>query len=112
MTSIALGWQATIFFTVPSIEIPATHEVCPLYFVRSGDIWLDVDWEGDDDGVEHVRPTFQDVGNNGFYWSSRTHKSYSDYSYSLFYSAYVSPSNYGSRYNAFSLRCLSTVLDR
>ena len=64
----------------------------PLYFVRSG----------------YVRSgSLRRAGNYGYYWSSTAYSSTS-YAYFLyFYSGFVNPSGYGSRYNGFSVRCLA-----
>ena len=64
----------------------------PLYFVRSGDVYSG---------------SLRYAGNVGLYWSSTAYSSAS-YAYSLhFYSGYVDPSNYSSRYAGFSVRCLA-----
>ena len=75
--------------------------------MRSGDIWLD------DDGNDYLEPTFEYAGHDVWYWSSRSYKSYIGSSHNLrFESTSVSPSDDYDRFYAFSLRCLSTVLDR
>ena len=70
--------------------------------MRSGE-WYD--GEDADDGPLEV------AGSYGFYWSSRA---YSDISngYHLELSSDTTPFSSSGRYVAFSLRCLSTVLDR
>ena len=72
--------------------------------MRSGEVWVS------DDGI-----TFDLAGFAGNYWTSLANGS-SWGSHLLTFGSDVDPS-YGDyddayRYNAFSLRCLSTVLDR
>ena len=65
----------------------------PLYFVRSGYVY-----PGDN---------LNYAGNSGYYWSGRAYSS--SYAHQLFFSSsYVDPSsNYGTRYGAFSVRCVA-----
>ena len=47
-----------------------------------------------------------DAGYGGYYWSSVSHSS--DYAYGLYFGpGGVVPSNYGSRYAGFSVRCVA-----
>ena len=94
------GWQLpgsfralTNAYSINSNAAGSTALVsAPLYFVRSG----------------YVRSgSLRRAGNYGYYWSSTAYSSTS-YAYFLyFYSGFVNPSGYGSRYNGFSVRCLA-----
>ena len=81
--------------------------------MRSGFINLEGEWDWDGDGDLEQGATFGSAGGNGYSWSSVALKVYSGNSYSSsFNTSYNYPSSYGDRSYAFSLRCLSTVLDR
>ena len=84
---------------IVKINASATHEVRSLYFVRSGEIFL------------KKGPAFEYAGYHNRLWTSRANSN-ANYSYNLgFDTGYVGPSGYSDRHYAFSLRCLSTVLD-
>ena len=82
----------------------------PLYFVRSGLITMSGEWiDINDDVMEGI---LVGVGIQGFLWSSYAYSHISVGRNLYFYSTGVYPSSGGDRFYAFSLRCLSTVLDR
>ena len=79
--------------------------------MRSGDTWLDADWIDDGRGGEVAAP-FQNAGDFGYYWSSRADFNDLDTYYFYFRTSTVVSSRNDYRHYAYSLRCLSTVLDR
>ena len=67
----------------------------PLFFVRSGSI------------APNATNKFGGAGQYGLYWSSRGYSS-TDLAYRLYFNnSLVSPSDFGSRYYGYSLRCLT-----
>ncbi len=85
----------------------ARTKLAPLYFVRSGYIYL-----------PNTAGTFKEAGQNGSWWSSRASSTRYDgaqipSAYFLSLDNNLTNTSAGPyiRYNGFPLRCLSTVLD-
>ena len=80
-------------------------------FVRSGQVWLSSAEEYDDGSIDYW-PTFNFAGNEAIYWYSHALSEAWKSAIFMVSSSDVTPVSNDARDVGFSLRCLSTVLDR